>query len=201
MSAASTKEATTDGHKVTTAVAGTDATAAPPKGIKTPIPSLVPRWRAMKQIQNDLAAFDTGIDPGGEYVQPRPAFMDPIGDVPRRGPHSMSVACRTTRARLAAANKHLSHASLLKRRRRPPAELLRHRALVRTALSTVGFRDSEKIAKAGNGGMRMCWPAMPADSLHRLRAPPTQAMVDAMRLRETEPPSVEAWKPAGSGGL
>ena len=92
--------------------------------------SLVPRWRAMKRIQNDLAAFDTGVDPGGEYVQPKPSFMDPIGDVPRRAP--------------------LFHST--RRRRPPPAELLRHRALVRTALSTAGFDGADKIAKAGNGG-------------------------------------------------
>ena len=139
--------------------------------------SLVPRWRAMKRIQNDLAAFDTGVDPGGEYVQPKPSFMDPIGDVPRRAP--------------------LFHST--RRRRPPPAELLRHRALVRTALSTVGFAGADKIAKAGNGGQKLCWPAMPLESTYRLRAPPTPAQVEAMRLRETEPLVMEPWRPAGAG--
>ena len=139
--------------------------------------SLVPRWRAMKRIQNDLAAFDTGVDPGGEYVQPKPSFMDPIGDVPRRAP--------------------LFHST--RRRRPPPAELLRHRALVRTALSTAGFAGADKIAKAGNGGQKLCWPAMPLESTYRLRAPPTPAQVEAMRLRETEPLVMEPWRPAGAG--
>ena len=139
--------------------------------------SLVPRWRAMKRIQNDLAAFDTGVDPGGEYVQPKPSFMDPIGDVPRRAP--------------------LFHST--RRRRPPPAELLRHRALVRTALSTPGFDGADKIAKAGNGGQKLCWPAMPLESTYRLRAPPTPAQVEAMRLRETEPLVMEPWRPAGAG--
>ena len=87
----------------------------------------------------------------------------------------------------------------LRQRRPPPAELLRHRALVRTALSTAGFEGADKIAKAGNGGQKLCWPAMPLESTYRLRAPPTPAQVEAMRLRETEPLVMEPWRPAGAG--
>ena len=85
---------------------------------------------------------------GGEYVPPRPAYLNPVGDVPRRAPRYVTA----------------------KRSRAPPVEVLRHRALVRTALSTVGF-DSAPIAAAGNAGPRLCWHTTPQSKL-RLRLPP-----------------------------
>ena len=138
--------------------------------------SLVPRWRAMKRIQNDLAAFDTGVDPGGEYVQPKPSFMDPIGDVPRRAP--------------------LFHST--RRRRPPPAELLRHRALVRTALSTAGPRVADKICE---GGQRRPRSVLARDARSSRRtvvcAPPPRA---GRRRPARDGRSIMGpWRPAGAG--
>ena len=131
--------------------------------------SLVPRWRAMKRIQNDLAAFDTGVDPGGEYVQPKPSFMDPIGDVPRRAP--------------------LFHST--RRRRPPPAELLRHRALVRTALSTAGFRAP--ALEGGNGGQSGLGDAAESTASRAAHARPGQPCACARRSRSS-------WSPGGRPG-
>ena len=86
---------------------------------KRDIPSLVPRWRKLKAVQNAAAAFgDDRVDHGGEYVPPRPAYLDPVGDVPRKKPIYYSND---------------------KPGRGLGASVLRHRSNVRAALSTMGF--------------------------------------------------------------
>ena len=128
----------------------------------------------MKRIQNDLAAFDTGVDPGGEYVQPKPSFMDPIGDVPRRAP--------------------LFHST--RRRRPPPAELLRHLRIVRTALSTAGF-DGADLLEGGQRRPRSCWPAMPLESYDTPARRPWRApRVEARRRLRAD----GRWSWRGGGG-
>ena len=81
-------------------------------------------------------------------MPPKPAFLNAVGDVPRRAPFYVTQ----------------------KRSKAPPVEVLRHRALVRTALSTVGF-DSDPIAAAGNAGPRLCWHSTPQNK-YRFRLPP-----------------------------
>ena len=115
-------------------------------------PSLVPRWRSLKSAQNACLPMGPGgdVDPGGEYVPPRPAYLDPIGDVPRAKP-------------------------IYHRERIPRTlslDVLSHRATVRDALGTVGF-DSTAIAALGNKGPRLCWAVTPRSRL-RFRLPPEE---------------------------
>lgn len=117
---------------------------------KREVPSLVPRWRKLKQIQNAAQAFgDDRVDGGGEYVPPRPAYLDPIGDVPRKKP----VYYIRDRPNVTLDPK-----------------VVVHRSAVRNALSTVGF-DSTKLAQLGNHGPRLCWELTPRNRL-RYRIPP-----------------------------
>jgi len=117
---------------------------------KRDIPSLVPRWRKLKAVQNAAAAFgDDRVDHGGEYVPPRPAYLDPVGDVVRKKPIYYSND---------------------KPGRGLGASVLRHRSNVRAALSTMGF-DSTKLAQLGNHGPRLCWNSTPRSRL-RYRLPP-----------------------------
>ena len=86
---------------------------------------------------------------GGEYVHPRPAYLDPIGDVPRKRP----VYYIRDRPNVTLDPK-----------------VVVHRSAVRNALSTVGF-DSTKLAQLGNHGPRLCWELTPRNRL-RYRIPP-----------------------------
>lgn len=132
----------------------------------SPSLQLAPRWRAAKKaamaaMGPNAVASDLIRD--GEYVPPRPAYLDPIGNVPRCAP---VVAGATNR--LPRTNPSITASSLQKR------------SMVRHLLATVGFDSTglakqldESSVKFGQAhGPRLCWEITPRGRL-RYRLPPT----------------------------
>lgn len=143
----------------------------------SPSLQLAPRWRAAKKaaiaaVGPNAAASDLIRD--GEYVPPRPAYLDPIGNVPQCTP----LVARATKGRPSTTPSIT-------------AALLQQRSTVRRLLATVGF-DSTELARQldesaltlGQAyGPRLCWEITPRGRL-RYRLPPTTSQEADIVLAE-----------------